>query len=131
MSREYLNVLNFNDMSTFIKVVMARRFDTSVLIKLKNVKTSATVHEFGFDVICSNGAFAQGVAAFKEFACSIEITCGKNTVVRNYDREWAHHVYSILKEREIAGLTQYKISEAYKTDYNHNIERQAQKNMIK
>ena len=114
----------FNDMSIFIKNVMDKRFDTAVLIRLKNVKTSAAVHEFVFDVICSNGSFAQGVAAFKEFACSIEITCGKNSVVRNYDREWAHHVYSILKERESAGFTQCKISESYKADYNEN-------NMIK
>ena len=80
------------------------------------------MQEFDFEVIASNGIFAQGLAYFTEFGCTMEISYGKNKIVKRYDKEWAHHVYNALKEREEFGFD-YKISESYKEDYNNHIQK--------
>jgi len=121
MPREYLEILNFVDMRKFIKITMDNKFNTATSVKLRKVRTASANQEFDFEVVTNNGVYAQGLAYFTEFGCTVEIVTGKNKVVKKYDKEWALFVYQTLKEREELGLSEYKYSNCYKADYNEHI----------
>lgn len=109
MPRDYLSCLSFTDMKAFIQKLVGQKLKASVVIKLKNVKKSASMQSFDFDVVAilkENGKYvpAQGLAYFTNFGCTMEISYGKNKIVGCYDNEWTDHVYNTLKEKETLGL---------------------------
>ena len=121
MSREYLYGLNFNVMRDFIKKMMEKKFNTRTTVKINSVKAATDMQTYDFEVIGSNGIHAQGLAYFTEFGCTMEISYGKTKIVKKFDKEWAHHVYQALKKQEEFGLSEYKISNCYKADYNDHL----------
>ncbi len=121
MPRDYLSSLSFNDMSVFIKRMMGKKFDTNLVIRIKNISTSSTMNEIDFEVMVSNGVYARGLAYFTQFGCTMEISHGKNKDVKNYDKEWAYFVYQVLKKKDEFGFDDYKLSSCYKAEYNENL----------
>ena len=121
MNFDYIRMLTYIEIKSFIESLLKTQFKTNFIVKLGNVTTNSLLHHIEFEAIGSNGMYFNGEVTCTNFACIMKLNDKKCQMEDNYNKDWAKWLYTILKAKDFDART--RTAEIYKADYNEHCQK--------